>query len=117
MIAGSVSLDEIRRWPPVVDLPTAGRAFGVSRSYSFELAKRGQFPCRTIKVGSRYRVPTSAILDLLEGADVRSRDTVPHRRSSEVAKPVASDTSSDEMPMQPADSAELGVSVPRREGG
>lgn len=104
MMVGSVSLDEIRSWPPVVDLPTAGRVFGVSRSYSFELAKRGQFPCRTIKVGSRYRVPTSAILDLLEGADVRSRDTVPHRRRSEVTKSVASDRSSDEAPVQPGES-------------
>lgn len=71
--AGIVSLAEIRGWPPVVDLPTAGRALGVSRSYSFELAKRGEFSCRVIKIGSRYRVPTSAIVALLEGVDAREK--------------------------------------------
>jgi predicted DNA-binding transcriptional regulator AlpA len=68
-----ITLDEIRTWPSTVDVPTAGRAIGISRSHSFELVKRGEFPCRTIRIGSRYRVPTSAILALLEGADAREK--------------------------------------------
>lgn len=63
----AVTLDEIRRWPPTVDIPTTARALGISRSYAFELARRGALPCRVLRVGSRYRVPTAAILAALEG--------------------------------------------------
>jgi excisionase family DNA binding protein len=63
-----ITLDEIRSWPAtVVDIPTAARALGISRSYAFELVRRGDFPCRCIRVGNRYRVPTNALLALLEG--------------------------------------------------
>ncbi|MCU1685319.1 MAG: hypothetical protein JWQ81_6058 [Amycolatopsis sp.] len=62
----STPIDEIRDWPPVVGVPMAGGALGISRSYSFELARRGDFPAKVIKVGSRYRVVTASILALLE---------------------------------------------------
>lgn len=61
------SLDEIRSGPPTVDVPTAARLLGISRSHAFELVKRGEFPCRVLQVGRRNRVPTSALLALLEG--------------------------------------------------
>lgn len=67
-----ITLDEIRSWPVTVDVPTAGRAIGISRSYSYALAERGEFPCRVLRVGSRYRVPTAGIVALLEGADGRA---------------------------------------------
>jgi hypothetical protein len=60
------TLAEIRdHWPPTVDIPTAGRVFGLSRSHSYALAARGDFPVNLIKVGHRYRVSTLSILRIL----------------------------------------------------
>lgn len=51
--------------PSVVDIMTAARALGLSRTYAYDLAKRGQFPCRVIRIGTAYRVPTADLLKLL----------------------------------------------------
>jgi predicted DNA-binding transcriptional regulator AlpA len=60
------TLAEIRdQWPATVDVPTAGKAFGISRSHAYELVKRGQFPAKVIQVGSRYRVITESIIQVL----------------------------------------------------
>jgi excisionase family DNA binding protein len=63
-----VTIDDIRTGPPTLDVATAGRLLGISRSYAFELARRGEFPCRLLRVGSRYRVPRTALVALLEGS-------------------------------------------------
>jgi hypothetical protein len=60
-----MTLDELRALPVSVDLVTAGRAFGLGRTVSHELAKTGRFPCRVLRVGARYRVPRSAIFETL----------------------------------------------------
>lgn len=64
----AATLDEIRRWPAQVDIRTAASAIGVSASYLYELVKRGESPVRVIKVGSRFRVPTAAIIALLDSS-------------------------------------------------
>ena len=51
--------------PTVVSIMTAARALGLSRTYAYELAKRGDFPCRIIRVGTVYRVPTAELRKLL----------------------------------------------------
>ncbi|MDL4770743.1 helix-turn-helix transcriptional regulator [Actinomadura xylanilytica] len=51
--------------PTVVDIKTAASALGLSRTYAYELAKNNQFPCRIIRIGSTYRVPTADLLSLL----------------------------------------------------
>jgi predicted DNA-binding transcriptional regulator AlpA len=67
--AGSaVTLDDLRKGPPTVDIPTAAKALGISRSYGFELAKRGEFPAKVIPVGRHLRVVTASLLELLEAA-------------------------------------------------
>jgi predicted DNA-binding transcriptional regulator AlpA len=53
----TMSSDEILALPSVVDLMTAARALGLGRTKAYELARRGHFPCRLIRVGSTYRVP------------------------------------------------------------
>lgn len=57
--------DELLALPVSVDLATAGRAFGLGRTRSYELARAGQFPCRVIPVGRKFRVPRSALLEAL----------------------------------------------------
>lgn len=51
-----MSLDELMGLPVTMDLPTAGRAFGVGRTKSHELARHDEFPCRVLRVGRFYRV-------------------------------------------------------------
>src|ERR1700722_16275361 len=58
-------LAELLALPVSVDLTTAARAFGLGRSRAFELARDGQFPCRVLHVGTKYRVPRSAIFEAL----------------------------------------------------
>jgi len=53
---------ELLGLPVSVDLETAGRAFGLGRTKSHELARAGQFPCRVLRLGKRYRVTKAAIL-------------------------------------------------------
>lgn len=62
----SPSLDALRNGPPTVDLPTAAKAIGISRSYAYELVARDEFPARTITVGSKRRVLTASLVALLE---------------------------------------------------
>jgi predicted DNA-binding transcriptional regulator AlpA len=60
------TLDEITTsWPATVDVPQAGRAFGISKSHSYDLVSCGEFPARVIKVGGRYRVVTASIIKAL----------------------------------------------------
>jgi hypothetical protein len=63
------TLEEIRTsWPAVVDIPTAGRAFGIGRAKAYSLAAAGEFPVRILTLGARHVVPTADIVRLLEAA-------------------------------------------------
>ncbi|MEV4251978.1 helix-turn-helix domain-containing protein [Spirillospora sp. NPDC049652] len=57
-----MKLSDLAELPTVVSLTTAGRALGLSRSYAYELARRGTFPCRILRIGGCYRVPTAELL-------------------------------------------------------
>lgn len=61
------TLNDIRNWPATVDPATAAAAFGISRSYAYELVRRGEFPAKVLKVGGKNRVVTASILRALEG--------------------------------------------------
>lgn len=47
------------------DLVTAGSVLGIGRNRSYELAAAGEFPCRVIRAGSRYVIPTADLLRVL----------------------------------------------------
>ncbi|MGF0314633.1 helix-turn-helix transcriptional regulator [Nocardia fluminea] len=51
---------------PTCDLPMAAKAIGASRSHAYALAKKGEFPCKVIRVGRRYRVVTADLRRLLD---------------------------------------------------
>ncbi len=53
------------RATPTVDLMTAAAALGLGRTKAYELARSGQFPCRVIRIGEVYRIPTPGLLELL----------------------------------------------------
>ncbi|WP_261986702.1 DNA-binding protein [Actinomadura sp. HBU206391] len=56
---------EISTLPAVVDLVTAGRVLGLGRTKAYELARAEEFPCRVLRVGGTYLVPTAGLLALL----------------------------------------------------
>ncbi|MFV2179775.1 helix-turn-helix domain-containing protein [Actinomadura sp. LOL_016] len=59
--------------PTVVNITTAARALGLSRGFAYELARRNEFPCRVLRIGGCYRVPTADLLSVL-GAQHASSD-------------------------------------------
>lgn len=60
------TIDELRSMH-VVDIPTAGAVFGMSRSSAFRAAASGYLP--TIKLGDRRSVvPVPQLLAMLEGS-------------------------------------------------
>jgi hypothetical protein len=60
-----MSLAELGELPAVVDLETAGKALGIGRTKTYALARSGEFPCRVLRVGKTYLVPTPELLTLL----------------------------------------------------
>ncbi|WP_273944690.1 helix-turn-helix domain-containing protein [Kutzneria chonburiensis] len=44
---------------------TAARALGLGRTTAYALARDGAFPCRVMRVGAVYRVPTADLLAVL----------------------------------------------------
>ncbi len=60
-----MTVDELRALPVTVSLMTAARALGCGRSLAYDLARRDQFPCRVLRVGTRYLVPTADLLRTL----------------------------------------------------
>jgi hypothetical protein len=59
-----VSIAQLRA-TATVDLLTAARALGLGRTKAYALARHDQFPCRVIRIGEIYRVPTAGLLELL----------------------------------------------------
>lgn len=64
-VVRGMAKDELLALPAAVDLETANRALGLGRSKGYELAKRGQYPCRVLRLGNSYRVVTAELQALL----------------------------------------------------
>lgn len=78
-----MSLSELLAMPVTVDIGTAARALGLGRSTGYELTRRGEFPCRVLRVGSSYRVPTAELLRLLGVDPISQPKTRPARPNPE----------------------------------
>jgi predicted DNA-binding transcriptional regulator AlpA len=65
MMTSALTRAELQAMPTVIDLPTAARTLGLGRTKAYELAKAGEFPCRGIRAGRRYQVPTAEVLRLV----------------------------------------------------
>ncbi len=59
-----VTISQLRT-SATVDLMTAASALGLGRTKAYELARRDEFPCRVIRIGDTYRIPTPGLLELL----------------------------------------------------
>jgi hypothetical protein len=63
--ATGMTREELLALPAAVDLDTGNRALGLGRSKGYELAKRGEYPCKVLRLGKAYRVVTADLLSLL----------------------------------------------------
>jgi hypothetical protein len=69
-LPSAMTLDELYALPVVVPLwPEAGRAFGLGRTATYQLAKTGQFPCRILRLGNAWKVPRADLLRALGETD------------------------------------------------
>jgi hypothetical protein len=53
---------ELESLPSAFDLLVACRAYGIGKTLGYELAKRGEFPCRVLRLGRTYRVTRADLL-------------------------------------------------------
>ena len=59
------------RLPPTLTVEQAARILGCGRTLAYELIRRGEFPSRVIRLGSRrYVIPTADLLRVI-GIDAR----------------------------------------------
>lgn len=81
----SITIEALRAGPPTLDVRPAAQSLGVAASSLYEAIRRGDAPVRTFCVGSRIKVLTSSVIDLLgERAEpVRSGEMLAHLPSSE----------------------------------
>jgi predicted DNA-binding transcriptional regulator AlpA len=81
-----MTFPELFQLPTVIDLTTAGLAVGISVNTAYKLVQQGQFPCKVMRLGSRYQVPTMLLIkalgvdsppvyldDVAKGADFAAR--------------------------------------------
>jgi excisionase family DNA binding protein len=61
----TVRLDDLQSLPPTLDIETAAALLGIGRTLAYQLAKEGRFPCRVLRVGRRYLIPTGGLIRLL----------------------------------------------------
>ncbi|WP_412566107.1 helix-turn-helix transcriptional regulator [Streptomyces decoyicus] len=47
----------------------ASRALGFSRAKGYDLVRRGEFPCRVLRIGRSTRVVTASLLRVLESGE------------------------------------------------
>jgi excisionase family DNA binding protein len=73
MTAAALTMREIRGLPATVDVPTAARVLGISRSTAYEWIRTGEFPGRVISVRKRHRVVTASLIAVLEGETAGTR--------------------------------------------
>ena len=60
-----MSQDELLALPTTISVETAARAIGLGRTRAYQLARRGEFPCKVIRIGASYRVVTGDLRRLL----------------------------------------------------
>lgn len=85
----TVTTAEIRSWPSVVPLwPDAASALGVGRSAAYDLVRRGEWPCRVLRLGRQLRVPTAELMAALGIPIDPTHDEAPVSASTASGAPV-----------------------------
>jgi hypothetical protein len=67
---GSTTLEGTEdSWDGTGSVADASRALGFSRANGYDLVRRGEFPCRGLRVGRTTRVVNASLLRVLESGD------------------------------------------------
>lgn len=61
-MTAALSTEELQALPAVVDVPTAGRAYGMGTRLAYELAGTGRFPVPVLRFGRLLRVRRADLL-------------------------------------------------------
>lgn len=77
----TLSLDEVRALPAVVDVMTAAEVLGIGRTVAYELVRTDRFPTPVFRLGKQIRVPTAYLIDLL-GLSTDPTRPLPHSAAS-----------------------------------
>ena len=74
-----MTFPELFQLPATVNLATAAKALGIALATAYKLVGSDKFPCEVLRIGSRYRVPTRALLVALHIEEIPLRaDAVVH---------------------------------------
>lgn len=65
MAIKGLTREEILALDAAVDIPTAGKCFGLGKSTAYELARAGKFPVPVLPLGKSFRVTRASILACL----------------------------------------------------
>jgi hypothetical protein len=61
----AVTDDDLRRLPPLLTVPLAGRVLGIGRTVAYQLVRQGEWPTPVIRVGGQIRIPRAPLLTLI----------------------------------------------------
>ena len=61
----SMTAEQLRALPAVVDVPTAAAVLAIGRTAAYELVRSGHWPTPIVRLGHHIRVPTAPLLALL----------------------------------------------------
>lgn len=61
----TMTADEVRALPAVVDLSTAARVLGLGRSAAYELVRIGAWPTPVLRLGRLIKVPSAPLVELV----------------------------------------------------
>jgi excisionase family DNA binding protein len=61
----TLSADEVRSLPAVIDVVTAAEVLGIGRTVAYQLIRAGAFPTPVLRVGGQVKIPTAPLLELL----------------------------------------------------
>lgn len=56
-------------WGGTGSVEDASQAFGFSRAKGYDLVRRGEFPCRVLRIGRSTRVVTASLLRVLDSGE------------------------------------------------
>jgi hypothetical protein len=59
------TMDAVVGLGTVTDVVTAGAILGIGRTKAYELARLDEFPVRVMRIGKRYVVPVSSVVQML----------------------------------------------------
>src|SRR3954449_5547980 len=66
-VRAPLNVDDLLALPPVIDVPTAAAVLGIGRTSAYELIRSGSWPTPVLHLGKSIRVPTAALLKLVQG--------------------------------------------------